>query len=108
MRYQAAPRPDKAIEAYTIPLLASRRSRGGPRRLRQCASSPGQSQSFDLRSLIGGIYLPALFFGIGQWMIIPAIPQFADELGASVFLSGLIFAARGARLDDRRTSLPAS
>ena len=57
---------------------------------------PGQSQSFDLRSLIGGIYLPALFFGIGQWMIIPAIPQFADELGASVFLSGLIFAARGA------------
>ncbi|MXX19625.1 MAG: MFS transporter [Dehalococcoidia bacterium] len=57
---------------------------------------PGQAQSFDLRSLIGGIYLPALFFGIGQWMIIPAIPQFADELGASVFLSGIIFAARGA------------
>ena len=57
---------------------------------------PGQAQPFDLRSLIGGIYLPALFFGIGQWMIIPAIPQFADELGASVFLSGLIFAARGA------------
>ncbi len=51
---------------------------------------------FDLRSLIGGVYLPALLFGIGQWMIIPAIPQFAEELGASVFLSGLIFAARGA------------
>ncbi|HCV00828.1 MAG: MFS transporter [Dehalococcoidia bacterium] len=54
------------------------------------------AQTFELRSLIGGIYLPALFFGIGQWMIIPAIPQFADELGASVFLSGVIFAARGA------------
>ena len=57
---------------------------------------PGQAGSFPLRSLIGGIYLPALFFGIGQWMVIPAIPQFADELGASVLLSGVIFAARGA------------
>ena len=57
---------------------------------------PAAAQSFELRSLIGGIYLPALFFGIGQWMIIPAIPQFADELGASVFVSGIIFAARGA------------
>ncbi len=57
---------------------------------------PADSQSYPLRSLIGGIYLPALLFGIGQWMIIPTIPQFAGELGASVFLSGLIFAARGA------------
>lgn len=57
---------------------------------------PGGARAFDLRSLIGGVYLPALLFGIGQWMIIPAIPQFAGELGAGVFLSGLIFAARGA------------
>ena len=57
---------------------------------------PGGARTFDLRSLIGGVYLPALLFGVGQWMIIPAIPQFAAELGAGVFLSGLIFAARGA------------
>ena len=57
---------------------------------------PRAGQSFEVRTLIGGVYLPALFFGIGQWMVIPAIPQFADELGASVLLSGIIFAARGA------------
>ena len=57
---------------------------------------PGAAQTFHLRSLIGGVYLPALLFGIGQWMIIPTIPQFAEELGASVLFSGLIFAARGA------------
>ena len=57
---------------------------------------PGAAQTFSLRSLIGGVYLPALLFGIGQWMIIPTIPLFAEELGASVLFSGLIFAARGA------------
>ena len=57
---------------------------------------PGAAQTFHLRSLIGGVYLPALLFGIGQWMIIPTIPLFAEELGASVLFSGLIFAARGA------------
>ncbi len=57
---------------------------------------PGAAQTFPLRSLIGGVYLPALLFGIGQWMIIPTIPLFAEELGASVLFSGLIFAARGA------------
>ncbi len=56
----------------------------------------GLAQTSLLRSLVGGVYLPALLFGIGQWMIIPTIPQFADELGASVLFSGLIFAARGA------------
>ena len=56
----------------------------------------GLAQTSPLRSLVGGVYLPALLFGIGQWMIIPTIPQFADELGASVLFSGLIFAARGA------------
>lgn len=54
------------------------------------------AQTHPLRSLIGGVYLPALLFGIGQWMIIPIIPQFAEELGASVLISGVIFAARGA------------
>ena len=57
---------------------------------------PAGAQTFSLRSLIGGVYLPALLFGIGQWMIIPTIPLFAEELGASVLFSGLIFAARGA------------
>ncbi len=57
---------------------------------------PGAAQTFPLRSLIGGVYFPALLFGIGQWMIIPTIPLFAEELGASVLFSGLIFAARGA------------
>ena len=57
---------------------------------------PGAAQTFHLRSLIGGVYFPALLFGIGQWMIIPTIPLFAEELGASVLFSGLIFAARGA------------
>ncbi|MYA54562.1 MAG: MFS transporter [Dehalococcoidia bacterium] len=57
---------------------------------------PGQAGSFQLRSLIGGVYLPALLFGIGQWMVIPVIPLFADELGAVVVIVGLIVAARGA------------
>lgn len=57
---------------------------------------PAAGQSFRLRSLIGGVYLPALLFGIGQWMVIPVIPLFADELGAVVVVVGLIVAARGA------------
>ncbi|MEX2372905.1 MAG: MFS transporter, partial [Dehalococcoidia bacterium] len=50
---------------------------------------------FRLRSLGLPVYLPTLLFGIGQGAVIPAIPQFATDLGASVALAALVVGLRG-------------
>jgi MFS family permease len=50
---------------------------------------------FRLSSLIFSVYLPTVFFSIGQGAAIPAIPQFARDLGASVAFAAFIVALRG-------------
>ena len=58
------------------------------------AEAPEQ-EPFRLRSLTFSVYLPTIFFSIGQGAVIPAIPLFARELGASVALAAFIVALRG-------------
>ena len=55
----------------------------------------GEQEPFRLRSLVFSVYLPTIFFSIGQGAAIPAIPLFARELGASVALAAFIVALRG-------------
>lgn len=50
---------------------------------------------FQLRSLGLSVYLPALLFAIGQGAVIPVIPLYAMDLGASVAVAGLIVSLRG-------------
>jgi MFS family permease len=52
-------------------------------------------EPFRLRSLVFSVYLPTIFFSIGQGAVIPAIPLFARELGASVAVAAFIVALRG-------------
>jgi MFS family permease len=53
------------------------------------------SEPFQLRSLGLSVYLPALLFAIGQGAVIPVIPLYAMDLGASVAVAGLIVSLRG-------------
>ena len=59
--------------------------------------SPRQTagETFRLRSLSVSAFLPTLLFGIGQGAVIPIMPLFAKDLGASVALISLIIALRG-------------
>ena len=59
--------------------------------------NPGaqDKEPFRLRSLVFSVYLPTIFFSIGQGAVIPAIPLFARELGASVAVAAFIVALRG-------------
>jgi MFS family permease len=50
---------------------------------------------FHIRSLGLSVYLPALLFAIGQGAVIPVIPLYAMDLGASVAAAGLIVSLRG-------------
>ncbi|HEU0073380.1 MAG TPA: MFS transporter [Dehalococcoidia bacterium] len=60
------------------------------------ANPEGHSQEpFRLRSLVFSVYLPTIFFSIGQGAVIPAIPLFARELGSSVAIAAFIVAMRG-------------
>lgn len=60
-------------------------------------ANPGaqDKEPFQLRSLIFSVYLPTIFFSIGQGAAIPAIPLFARDLGASVAFAAFIVAMRG-------------
>ncbi len=58
------------------------------------ASSP--APPFRLRSLAISVYLPSFLFAVGQGAVIPIVPLFALELGASVAAAGAIVALRGA------------
>ena len=53
------------------------------------------SGPFRLRSLVVPVYLPTFLFAIGQGAVIPIIPLFALELGASVAVAGAMVALRG-------------
>jgi MFS family permease len=52
-------------------------------------------QRFRLSSLTFSVYLPTIFFSIGQGAVIPIIPLFARELGSTVAAAALIVALRG-------------
>ena len=50
---------------------------------------------FKLSSLTFSVFLPTLFFSIGQGAVIPIIPLFARELGSTIAAAALIVALRG-------------
>jgi MFS family permease len=52
-------------------------------------------EPFRIRSLGMSVYLPTLLFAIGQGAVIPIIPLYAMDLGASVAVAGLIVSLRG-------------
>jgi MFS family permease len=58
-------------------------------------AAPGVQQPFTLRSLILSVYLPTFLFSIGQGAVLPIIPLFARDLGASVAAAGMVVAMRG-------------
>lgn len=53
------------------------------------------AESFRLRSLTLSVYLPTFLFSIGQGAVLPIIPLFALELGASVAFAGAVVGMRG-------------
>ncbi|MGE3856507.1 MAG: MFS transporter [Dehalococcoidia bacterium] len=59
------------------------------------SAAPGEPD-FRIRSLVVSAFLPTLLFGIGQGAVMPMVPLFAKDLGASVALISLIVALRGA------------
>ena len=55
------------------------------------ASPPGSiAAPFQLRSLIGPVYLPNFLYSMGAGLVLPITPLFAKELGASVGTISLI------------------
>lgn len=56
---------------------------------------PAPGQPFRLRSLAFSVYLPSFLFAVGQGAMIPVLPLFALELGASPAEAGAIVALRG-------------
>ena len=53
------------------------------------------SPPFRLRSLTASVYLPTFLFAVGQGAVIPVIPLYAKDLGASVALAGFVVGLRG-------------
>jgi MFS family permease len=58
-------------------------------------SVSGGAKPFRLRSIALSVYLPTFLFAVGQGAVVPIIPLFARDLGASVALAGVIVAVRG-------------
>lgn len=54
-----------------------------------------QDDAPSLRALTVPVYIPTLFFGLGQGAVIPIVALAAIETGASVALAGVIVALRG-------------
>ena len=54
-----------------------------------------EQQAFKLRSLTFSVYPPTLLFSIGEGAVIPIIPLFARNRGASVAAAALVVAMRG-------------
>lgn len=50
---------------------------------------------FRLSSLTLSVYVPTLLFSIGQGAVLPVIPLFALELGASAAMAGVVVGMRG-------------
>jgi MFS family permease len=57
--------------------------------------NPQAQQPFKLSSLTFSVYVPTLLFSIGQGAVLPIIPLFALELGASAAVAGLVVGMRG-------------
>jgi MFS family permease len=55
---------------------------------------PAPDETFRISSLTYSAYIPTILFSIGQGAVIPIIPLFAKDLGASLALAGLIVAFR--------------
>ncbi len=74
------------------------------------SDAPARAQQFKLASLTLGVFLPTFIFSIGQGAIIPIIPLFAKDLGASLALASLVVAMRGVgqMLSDLPSGLAAS
>jgi hypothetical protein len=51
---------------------------------------PRKQQDFTLNSLTFSICLPTVFFSIGERIVLPMIPLFARERGASVATAPLV------------------
>jgi MFS family permease len=58
-------------------------------------TNPQEQRSFTLSSLTFSVYVPTLLFSIGQGAVLPIIPLFALELGASVATAGFVVGMRG-------------
>ena len=54
-----------------------------------------ESRRFRLRSLAVNVYLPTLCFAFGEGLVLPVLPLFARELGASLAMVGLVVTLRG-------------
>jgi len=59
------------------------------------SAPPPEHRTFKLASLIPSVYLPTFLFSVGQGAVLPIIPLFARELGASVAAAGFVFAMSG-------------
>ena len=58
-------------------------------------SRPPDSRSFRAGPLIRTVYAPSLLHAIGGGMLLPAIPLFAQELGISLGLIGMLASIQG-------------
>ncbi|HEY7466374.1 MAG TPA: MFS transporter [Dehalococcoidia bacterium] len=54
-----------------------------------------RQEPFRLSSLVFSVYVPTILFSIGQGAVIPVIPLFARELGASVAVAAFIAGLKG-------------
>jgi MFS family permease len=59
------------------------------------STDPQQEQPFTLNSLTFSVYVPTLLFSIGQGAVLPILPLFALELGASAAVAGFVVGMRG-------------
>jgi MFS family permease len=69
--------------------------------MRDLASTP----TFQLRSLVGPVYLPNFLYSAGTGLVLPVMPLFAQELGAGLGTIGLIVTLGG--LGQMLLSVPA-
>lgn len=56
--------------------------------------SSDEPRPFQIRSLGLSVYLPTFLFAVGQGALIPILPLYATDLGASVAIASLIVALR--------------
>jgi MFS family permease len=59
------------------------------------APLPAGQPPFKLSSLLFSVYIPSFLFSIGQGAVLPVIPLFAKDLGATAAAASLVFAMRG-------------
>src|SRR4051812_24797094 len=65
------------------------------RKMAETLAPEPQKDEFSLGSLWLSVYLPTILYSIGEGAVIPIVPLFARELGASIPVASLIVAMRG-------------